>query len=222
MSTIYIIYGSETGNARLLAESAVSQLKSQGLHAACAGMEDITPEVIGAMRLLLIITSTWGDGDPPSNASELHYQLSKTERRFEKLRYAVFALGMASFEHFCRAGEDFDDFLARAGAKRLLPLTKSDDNGEADLEEWLRRLTPLLRAEQQGSEAEGCRCGESCKGCHDCDGCNEGCDEACDGGKGGEGSCCGECESSGEGRCEACGGGEEHGGSGRCDKGSRE
>ena len=113
MSTIYIIYGSETGNARLLAESAVSQLKSQGLHSACAGMEDITPEVIGAMRLLLIITSTWGDGDPPSNASELHYQLSKTERR----------------------------------------------------------------------------CGESCKGCDDCDG---------------------------------CGGGEEHGGSERCDKGSRE
>lgn len=222
MSTIYIIYGSETGNARLLAESAVSQLKSQGLHAACAGMEDITPEVIGAMRLLLIITSTWGDGDPPSNASELHYQLSKTERRFDKLRYAVFALGMASFEHFCRAGEDFDDFLARAGAKRLLPLTKSDDNGEADLEEWLRRLTPLLRAEQQESEGEGCRCGESCKGCDDCDDCDEGCDGACDGGKGGEGSCCGECESSGEGRCEACGGGEEHGGSGRCDKGSRE
>ena len=174
MSTIYIIYGSETGNARLLAESAVSQLKSQGLHSACAGMEDITPEVIGAMRLLLIITSTWGDGDPPSNASELHYQLSKTERRFEKLRYAVFALGMARFEHFCRAGEDFDDFLARAGAKRLLPLTKSDDNGEADLEEWLRRLTPLLRAEQQESEGEGCRCGESCKGCDDCDGCGGG------------------------------------------------
>lgn len=186
MSTIYIIYGSETGNARLLAESAVSQLKSQGLHAACAGMEDITPEVIGAMRLLLIITSTWGDGDPPSNASELHYQLSKTERRFDKLRYAVFAIGMASFEHFCRAGEDFDDFLARAGAKRLLPLTKSDDNGEADLEEWLRRLTPLLRAEQQGSdEGEGCRCGESCNGCDNCDSC-DGCgEEGCsDGEKG--------------------------------------
>lgn len=149
MSTIYIIYGTETGNSRLLAESAVRQLESMEIHAACAGMEDITLEVLGAMRTLLIITSTWGDGDPPSNAAELHYRLSKNERRFEKLSYAVFGIGMASFEHFCRAGEDFDDFLNQAGAKRLLPLTKSDDNGEHDLENWLLRLRPLLQASQQ-------------------------------------------------------------------------
>lgn len=149
---VYIIYGSETGNARQLAERCSDRLNEQGISAGCAGMEDINLDVLSAIPTLLIITSTWGEGDPPSNAAELHYRLSKNERRFEKLHYAVFAIGMASFEYFCQAGRDFDEFLAAAGAQRLLPLTTSDDQGEEDLKPWLDRLYPLLRARKAAQE----------------------------------------------------------------------
>lgn len=149
---VYIIYGSETGNAQQLAERCSSRLNELGISAGCAGMEDISLDLLSAMPTLLIITSTWGEGDPPSNAAELHYRLSKTERRFDKLHYAVFAIGMASFEHFCQAGRDFDDFLAAAGAQRLLPLTTSDDRGEEDVEPWIERLYPLLLARKAALE----------------------------------------------------------------------
>lgn len=145
--TVHILFGSETGNAEQLAEHAQEHLQSLGHEVTIDPLDDAKvadlPQLGG---VLLIITSTWGDGEPPSNAAELHYQLSKTKESLSGVRYAVFAIGMASFEHFCQAGKDFDDFLARSGAKRVLPLTLSDDNYDEDLPIWLNRLESVLQA----------------------------------------------------------------------------
>lgn len=142
---IHILYGSETGSTEQLAEQALEHLQQLGHEVTLDPLDDAKvsdlPQLSG---ILLIITSTWGDGDPPSNAAELHYQLSKNETSLTGVRYAVFAIGMASFGHFCQAGKDFDHFLAAAGAERLLPITLSDDNGAADLPLWLNKLQPIL------------------------------------------------------------------------------
>lgn len=142
---IHILFGSETGNAEALAYRAQEQLQNHGHNVTVDPIDDAKvsdlPQLSG---ILLIITSTWGDGDPPGNASELHYQLSKNETTLTGVRYAVFAIGMASFEHFCQAGKDFDTFLQEAGAERLLPIALSDDNYDEDLPLWIHRLEKTL------------------------------------------------------------------------------
>lgn len=62
------------------------------------------------------------------------------------LNYAVFGIGESIYEHFCQAAIDFDDALLNLGAKRLLPVEKSEDDNEGNLQEWLKNLISQVKA----------------------------------------------------------------------------
>lgn len=60
--------------------------------------------------------------------------------------YAVFSLGDTSYEHFCKAGKDFDERIAQLGATRLLPRVDADVEYQTVADEWIKQLTELLKA----------------------------------------------------------------------------
>ena len=72
---ITIIYGTETGNSESLAQDARAKLTKLGHQAKVVDMEGITVEQLKNAGTLLVITSTWGDGEPPTNAEALHQEL---------------------------------------------------------------------------------------------------------------------------------------------------
>lgn len=145
---ITILYGSQTGNAKSVAERLGARALEQGLAASVLGMGDFHPRKLAKERWVLLVVSTHGEGEPPENAHALHRFVHDAQApRLERLRYAVLALGDSSYEHFCRTGQEFDQRLADLGAQRLMPLQCCDLDFQAEAKRWsdgaLERLSEL-------------------------------------------------------------------------------
>lgn len=148
---VKILFGSQTGNAERLAFIAKTYLESFGFGTEIIDMKDAYLRDLKKFSNILLITSTWLNGDPPDNAEYFYDELSLCEDfkirkifNLSNLNYSVFALGQRCFEHFCKAGIDFDKYLARFKAKRLLPLEKSDNNFDKNFLIWLEKVKKEL------------------------------------------------------------------------------
>lgn len=141
---ITIIYGTETGNSESLAQDARAKLTKLGHQAKVVDMEGMTVEQLKNAGTLLVITSTWGDGEPPTNADALHQELKDSSEDLSEVSYAVFALGDEFYENFCQAGKDFDSFLERLKAQRLLPVVLSNGDHDDTFPEWVDAIAEKL------------------------------------------------------------------------------
>ncbi len=143
---ISILWGSQSGNATGLAETIGQHLEEAGLEVEVVSMGERDPEEIHSIKNLLIITSTYGDGEPPDNASEWMSYLKFGEvEPLEGLNYAVLGLGDPYYPHFCQCGKDFDEYLARLGAKSLVPRLDCDRYFEDQYQDWLNSLIQVLK-----------------------------------------------------------------------------
>lgn len=148
-----ILYGSQTGNARSVAELLGERAKESGLEAQAISMGDYNPRKLAGERWVLLVVSTHGEGEPPESAYGLHAFLhSKRAPRLEQLHYAVLGLGDSSYEQFCRAAADFDARLAELGGQRLMPRRCCDVDYQADAKLWsvtaLDKVTDLTSKRQ--------------------------------------------------------------------------
>ncbi len=95
---------------------------------------------IAAEKLLVVVTSTQGEGEPPEEAVALHkFLFSKKAPKLDGTAFAVFGLGDTSYEFFCQSGKDFDSKLAELGAERLLDRVDADVEYQAAAAEWRAR-----------------------------------------------------------------------------------
>ncbi len=136
-STLTILYGSQTGNAKGVAKSLAAQATAEGLTVELKSMGEIKPKAIKNISHLLIVASTNGEGEAPDDAIALHeYLSSKKAPNLEHLHYSVLALGDTSYEYFCQTGKDFDEYLAKLGAKRITERVDCDVDYDADVSSW--------------------------------------------------------------------------------------
>ncbi len=146
-STLTILFGSQTGNAKGVAKALAVQAQAQGLTVDCKSMAEFKPKAIKNISHLLIVTSTNGEGEPPDDAIALHEFLSsKKAPKLEQLQYSVLALGDTSYEFFCQTGKDFDQFLSQLGAKQLAPRVDCDLDYEADANAWSADVVAKAKA----------------------------------------------------------------------------
>lgn len=134
---ISILYGSQTGNGRRVAESLERAAAARGLAASAINMSDYPSARLKQEKLLLIVVSTHGEGEPPDDAISLYEFLgSRRAKGLQDLRYTVLALGDSSYEHFCQTGRDFDERLTAAGAGRLHDLIECDVDFDEAAADW--------------------------------------------------------------------------------------
>lgn len=141
---ITILVGSQTGNALNLAQGIASQLSEEGFDNDCFPMDQIDPETIHELQKLLIVTSTYGDGEAPDNASEWLSFLKFSELDLSHIEYAVLGLGDNYYPHFCQCAKDFDQYLGRHGARSLLERLDCDLYYEEQYPEWVEKLKQVL------------------------------------------------------------------------------
>ncbi len=133
-----IVYGTQTGNSRLLAERLKHQVESAGLTARMFRASDYPVRELAKEQLLCVVISTQGDGDPPDDARGFcEFILGKRAPRVEALRYAVLGLGDSSYPRFCEVGKALDSRLAELGATRLLERADCDVDFEPVAKGWL-------------------------------------------------------------------------------------
>ena len=75
LAPLTILFGSQTGTAESLAKKLAKQAGKRGFAANVLDMSQVNLEGLASHSNLLVITSTYGDGEPPDNAHELHVAL---------------------------------------------------------------------------------------------------------------------------------------------------
>ena len=151
---ILILYASETGTAEGFARKAARQL--QRYKAKVMALDEYNADTLASEKLLLIVTSTFGNGEIPGNGKKFVQWLKKQPAgSLEGLSYSILGIGSTVYEHFCAAAISVDKTLAKAGANRIVPLHKGDEiKGQADtFKQWLGLVSRVLGEDVTAADA---------------------------------------------------------------------
>ncbi len=144
---LMILFGTETGNAEMLAEDAGSSATDAGFEVEVRGMDEIDVDEMCEVERLLIYCSTWGDGEQPDNAQDLFDAVSEADAdAFAGMSYGVLALGDTAFDLFCESGKEWDAILEEKGAKRIAERMDCDTDFEDDAEFWTKTSLDAMQA----------------------------------------------------------------------------
>ncbi|MCG9696137.1 flavodoxin [Shewanella sp. Isolate11] len=148
MRKVNLVFGTVYGNAQFVAQTVQEQLVATGREANLMTPETLSGFVPPEDELLLIVTSTTGQGDIPDDLNLWFETLRGDAPYLPKLEYGVIALGDSSYETFCNAGVRFDELFTELGATRIGELLKIDAcetmEPEVDAKEWLSEWTKLI------------------------------------------------------------------------------
>lgn len=151
-----IIFASQTGNAKGVAESLEQEAKAQGIDVALFDASDYKGKNLAKETHVIIVASTNGEGEAPDNAIELHEFLqSKKAPKLPNLKYGVIGLGDSSYEFFCQTGKDFDTYLSKLGATPFIDRVDCDVDYEVPASEWKTKALDKVKDDlAAGPQAE--------------------------------------------------------------------
>jgi sulfite reductase (NADPH) flavoprotein alpha-component len=142
---LLILFGSQTGSAEGLAKKVAKESQQRGFAPKVLQLNDYEAANLAAANKAVIISSTWGDGDPPDNAVNFWSWLNaESAPRLENLNFAVLGLGDKNYSDFCGASKKFDTRLEALGAKRLQPRGECDVDYEVAAKNWIDGLWDKL------------------------------------------------------------------------------
>lgn len=143
---ILILYGTETGNSELLAMDAENLAKELDFDVIVNGMDEITLSDMQDAGNVLIVCSTWGDGEQPDNAIDLYESVEESDdASMSGVGFAVLALGDTAFDLFCEAGIQWDNILEEKGGNRISERIDCDVDYEDDAEVWIEDTLNLFK-----------------------------------------------------------------------------
>lgn len=142
---VTILFGSQTGNAEGLAKKLLKTLKKGNFEPEIHDLGAYDRSRLPKEKNVLIITSTYGDGEPPDNAGDFHrWLLGDAAPRLDGVNFSVLALGDTNYPDFCKCGIEFDTRLEQLGATRLFKRVDSDVDFDAPFKEWSEGVIALL------------------------------------------------------------------------------
>ncbi|MEM1375283.1 MAG: sulfite reductase flavoprotein subunit alpha [Pseudomonadota bacterium] len=140
-----ILFGSVTGTAENLARSAAKLARSRGHEVSITELDEVSMDDLSAMEDVLIVVSTYGEGEMPFNAEMFWDEIEAAPPVLSGLQYGVLALGDTAYEQFCQAGKDIDAMLEACGATRRVDRADCDLNYEATAQAWMEAAIPVAR-----------------------------------------------------------------------------
>ena len=138
-----VVYASQTGTCEYLAVQTVATLRTGGLRARAASMDDIAEAQLRSANRILFIVSTYGEGDPPDSGARFARMLGTLNVSLGELHYAVLAMGDSSYVNFCGFGRYLDTSLQARGAQPLFQRVEADRSAPAAIEAWQHHLSHL-------------------------------------------------------------------------------
>ncbi len=151
---VTVLYASQTGNSRRVAEKLGQALESAGLQKNVVATGDYALKQFADERYLYVVASTHGDGEPPDDARALLDALSgRRAPKLDQLAYAVLGLGDSSYPQFCATARVLDERLAQLGARRLSERVECDVDFDAKSAAWIQQSVAALSAQLGATDA---------------------------------------------------------------------
>jgi len=179
-STLYVLYGSATGNAEGISKDLTADLNDNKAtrlpapfkKAVCLELNQfkkalkewaVAPTTTGQKYGALMVSSTTGNGDPPENAGRFLRYIKKQNKDdskpkpFEHVAYAVLALGDTNYDQFCATGITIDRMVDSLGGTRAKPIVCADEGTgllEETVEPWMANIVQDLAKTCEASACE--------------------------------------------------------------------
>lgn len=148
--SLIVGYGTDMGNAEDAAMTFTETLETVGIEAEAIELNQIDVSELQTATHFVVVTSTFGDGEFPDNATLFWEAISGETERLEHLGFAVLALGDSSYDLFCHAGKILDERLEELGATRLAERVDIDGFYEQPAKAWSTDVVKLLAADLTG------------------------------------------------------------------------
>jgi len=142
---VTILFASQTGNAEALSKQMALRLTKSGFAPQIADIAQYPPEKMAEEERLLVIASTYGEGEPPDSAKDFWSKITNgSAPKLVKTKFSVLALGDTNYPHFCRFGRELDRRLEEIGGARIADRVECDVDFEPPFEKWLSEVLPKL------------------------------------------------------------------------------
>jgi sulfite reductase alpha subunit-like flavoprotein len=152
MATLYILYGSATGNAEGIAKDLAEKEPPTGFSSiVCDPLEKfkkysdkwLEQPAAGNKHGVLVVCSTTGNADPPENASKFIRYIKRkptaATQPFQNVAFCTLALGDTNYDQFCATGRLIDKKFGELGGTRAKKLACADEGTglEDVVEPWI-------------------------------------------------------------------------------------
>lgn len=155
-SRTLVAYASQTGSALGLAEQTLTALQG---NAKLLPLNLVNKLVLAGTDQLLIVASTYGEGEAPDNGGLFTRHLQRNSANdLSHLEFAVLALGDSSYNQFCHFGRSLHACLAQQGARPVGEPLELDaqrpEKAAAILGDWYQQLSAVSDVEATGRGVE--------------------------------------------------------------------
>ncbi|MBL4575922.1 MAG: flavodoxin domain-containing protein, partial [Opitutaceae bacterium] len=152
---ITVLWGSQTGTAETLASKFSKLAKISGLAPKIIDLAEYPSEKLDEETHLVIITSTFGEGDPPDNAAAFHRFLHSDQApKLNALSYSVLAIGDSNYPDFCKCGIEFDQRLQKLGAQRMFNRIDCDADFDEGFSTWTQGVIDAMGLSTSSTDDE--------------------------------------------------------------------
>ncbi len=141
---LLILFGSQTGNAEGLATKTAKLAANYGLNATVADMDGFNVDSLSSHKRVLIITSTWGEGDMPDNAEDMWQSALKSSANLSSTHFSVCAIGDSSYDEFCKAGTDWAERITAMGGIEIHETALCDVDFDTPWAAWVSEALPRI------------------------------------------------------------------------------
>ncbi len=153
LTPLTILFGSQTGNAENLSKRIAKEAGKRGFAPTVQDLGKYATAQLASEQTLLVVTSTFGDGEPPDSAKAFwEFLNSDGAPKLAQTKFSVLALGDTNYAKFCAFGKSVDERLEKLGAARVHPRTDCDVEYEEPFAKWLDGALGALSAKAAEGE----------------------------------------------------------------------
>jgi sulfite reductase (NADPH) flavoprotein alpha-component len=142
---VHILYGTQTGNAEFIAQDIAEAALLEGFEPITLNLDGIDPTLLSTMERIIVVTSTYGDGQMPDSAQSFWEAFSADDApRLDRCVYGVLALGDINYDTFCQAGKQIDNRFEQLGARRVIQRADCDVDFQEMASAWATTALALF------------------------------------------------------------------------------